>query len=149
MPEVLKYSISSTVQIQKLGFEQFCEPALLEAKPSEIKRMVGRSQQPGIQAPCFLSLALWCPAAPWPWPSNPSPDDCSEGAVGKAGLKGHLVATKSLLSQPRDTSLPVCIINQFGACSLRCCCWECSFTAPQEKTSTIAFWFRKHLQRFF
>lgn len=137
MLEVLKYLISSTVQIQKLGFEHFCEPALLEAKPSEIKRMVGRLQQPGIQAPSFLSSTLYCPAAPWPWPSNPSPDECSEGAVGKAGLKGHLVATKNLLSQPRDTSTAVCIINQLGACSWCCCCCECSSPALQEKPQLL------------
>lgn len=135
MLQVLKYLISSTVQIQKLGLEHFCEPALPEAKPSEIKRMPGRPQQPGIQVPSFLPPALRCPAAPWP--SDPSPDDCSEGAVGKAGLKGHLVAAKNLLSQPRDVSTAVCIINQFGACSLCCCCWECFSPAPQEKSQLL------------
>lgn len=110
--------------------------------------MPGRPQQPGIQAPSFLPAALRCPAAPWPWPSNPSPDDCSEGAVGKAGLKGHLVATKTLLSQPRDTSMAVCIINQFGACSL--CAAVAGNALPQlhKKNLNYCIWPRKRCQIF-
>lgn len=75
----------------------------------------------------FLALinltAHRCPAAPGPWPADPSPDDCSGGAVGESRAE----RTSSGNQKPSQTAWghlqtpePVCPINQLGACSLYC-----------------------------
>lgn len=82
---------------------------------------------------------------------------------GKAGLKGHLVATKNLLRQPGDTSMAIYIIYLLEACSLHCdtgnalpqlckksfnCCISLPRYGKPPKAKKTQLYFGKPAQRF-
>lgn len=141
--EVLKYLRPSTDPED--GFWASKASSFLLASATRDKAV--RDQRDVWETPApFLALinttGLRCPVALGPWPADPSPDGCSNGAVGESRAE----RTSSGNQKPSQTAWghlygppAICIINQLGPCSLQCWNWECSSPALQEKLQLLHF----------